>query len=68
MKLELNAEQLDQLIVAAADGERLYRRMRQDVRDGVVDHYTEEQCTENMLRYRKLHSTLSHKYYQEYVD
>lgn len=68
MKLELNAEQLDQLIVAAADGERLYRRMRKDVRDGVIDYYTEDQCTENMLRYRELHTTLRHKYYQEYAD
>ena len=44
MKLELNAEQLNDLIIAAADGERLYRRLRRDVRDGVIDHYTEEEC------------------------
>ena len=68
MKLELNAEQLNDLIIAAADGERLYRRMRQDVRNGVVDHYTEEECTNRMLHYRELHSILTLKYDCEFKD
>lgn len=68
MKLELNAEQLNDLIIAAADGERLYRRLRRDVRDGVIDHYTEEECNNKMLHYRELHSILQHKYYEAYVD
>ena len=68
MKLELNAEQLNDLIIAAADGERLYRRLRRDVRDGIIDHYTEEECTNRMLHYRELHSILTHKYDCEFKD
>jgi len=68
MKLELNKEQLNDLVVAAADGERLYRRLRKDVREGIISHYDEKQCTDMMLHYRELYATLSHKYYQEYAD
>ncbi len=68
MKLELNDVQLNDLIVAAADGERLYRRIRQDVRDGIVTHYTETECTDKMHHYRDLYVSLRDKYYQEYAD
>ena len=68
MKFELNAEQLNDLVIAAADGERLYRRLRKDVREGVIDHYSEEDCTQRMLHYRNLHAILRHKYYEAYVD
>ena len=58
MKLELSIEELDTLAYACADGERLYREIRRDVRDGEITHYTEEECTEKMKQYRALYDKL----------
>ena len=68
MKLELTSEELYELITAAADGERLYRRLRRDVREGLIDHYDVDECTEKMLRYCELHATLTRKYYEVFTD
>ena len=66
MKLELTSDELYELITAAADGERLYRRLRRDVEQGLVDHYDVAECTQKMKDYRNLHSRLTDKYEKEF--
>jgi hypothetical protein len=57
-------EELDLIMYAFRDQARLYRRLRRDVENGVIDHYDVNTCTERMreananaLRYERLLSS-----------
>ena len=56
--MEFTLEELDRLAYACADGERLYRGIRRDIRDGEFSPYTEEECTEKMKQYRILYDKI----------
>ena len=38
----------ESIMYAYRDQARLYRRLRNDVKKGVIDHYTVEECTDMM--------------------
>ena len=44
----MNQETLERCMYAARDQARLYRRLRRDVSEGVIDHYSVEECTQRM--------------------
>lgn len=56
-------EEWEQLVYASRDGQRLYRRIRRDVNEGLIDHYTVEKCTDKIKEYRILEKKLMEVYW-----